>query len=31
MNLFFTKRGKIDRWYVQETKKLNDDYYNFKE
>ena len=31
MSLFFTKRGQIDRWYEKATKKLNDDYYNFRD
>lgn len=31
MSLFFTKRGKIDRWYEQALKKLNDNYYNYKD
>ena len=31
MALFSFKRGKIDKWYKQELKKLNDNYYNFKD
>ena len=29
--LFSFKRGKIDNWYKQELKKLNDNYYNFND
>lgn len=28
--IFSFKRGKIDRWYKQELKALNENYYNFK-
>jgi hypothetical protein len=27
MNLFSSGRGKIDKWYKDEMKKLNDNYY----
>lgn len=29
MVLFSFKRGKIDRWYKQALKKLNDDYFSY--
>jgi len=29
MNLFFTKRGKLENWYKQKIKKLNDDYFTY--
>ena len=31
MNLFSFGRGKIDSWYKKEMKKLDDDYYAFKD
>ncbi len=31
MSLFFTKRGKVDRWYIEAVKQLNDTYYNSKD
>ena len=31
MSLFFTKRAKIDRWHVQEMKKLNDNYFSHRD
>ena len=27
MSLFFTKRGKLENWYKQKTKELNDSYF----
>jgi hypothetical protein len=27
MSLFFTKRGKLESWYKQKTKELNDSYF----
>ena len=27
MSLFFTKRGKLENWYKQKTKELNDTYF----
>jgi hypothetical protein len=29
MNMFFTRRGKLENWYKQKTKELNDSYFAF--
>jgi hypothetical protein len=29
MNMFFTKRGKLENWYKQKTKELNDNYFAY--
>ncbi|MDB5080183.1 MAG: hypothetical protein JWP00_2107 [Chloroflexi bacterium] len=31
MALFSFKRGKIDKWYKQELKKLNDNYFSYQD